>query len=99
MTTTTTIELQVKLRNAVQRVYGYCSPFANKAWVVGLELGAEANEIDLHGIEVDALEDVIKLAQSHQYLDGHNWSDMSKAVNEGVIDIARVLKARLRKVA
>lgn len=97
MTTITTNMLRVELQDAVQRVYGYCSPFTNKAWVVGIQLEAEALEWDLQGVEMDAVENIIKLAQSHQYLDGHNWSDMAKAVNEGVIDVARVLKARLRK--
>lgn len=95
--TTEITALNATLREAVRAAYAETSPFTNQAWVVGLELTAAAGRIDISDVTAESLESVIQLAKSRQYLDGHNWSDMSRAVNQGVIDIAQLLLSRKSK--
>lgn len=89
----TTTANALNLEQLVADVYATTSPSTESRRVVSLALVTAANQLDVSGITTESLDRVIKLAKVHQELDGHNWCHYDRALNEGVIDVARYLKS------
>ena len=72
--------------------------FTKSSWVAGVEIIALADQLDTSAVTPEFLESEAQSREAWFRVDGHNWSDWHRALNENFIELCKLLLARKVKV-
>ena len=72
--------------------------FTKQSWVAGVQIVALADQLDTSSVTAEFLENEASRREAWFRVDGHNWSDFHRALNENWIQLCKLLLARKARV-
>lgn len=72
--------------------------FTKQSWVAGVQIVALADQLDTSSVTSEFLENEASRREAWFRVDGHNWSDWNRALNENFVQLCKLLLARKEKV-